>query len=211
MKAARGQTLLKLTCSLHPVHRAQCQRLPAAQLLGDAQAPAARRYNTGSAAACHGILRSLVLPLIAGASAGVSCGTAAYHYGPGSPKTPAIAAAATSTAGRNVSSASPLDTARCGITSLGFGSFGCRASAGSSITAGPHMGSRAGSEDRRPGSSQPRGAADAQPPAAVRRPHGTAMPLRPAADDCMRRPVDCRQRRQTLPCDCNAVFGARAE
>lgn len=105
MKAARGCTLLKLTHCIQNGHlsRPAYQRVPVAQ-----SAPAQhgqRRFSTASAAAAsYGIGRNVVLPLIAGAGAGVSCGTAAYYYGPSSPKTPAVAAAAaTGTAGNTFS------------------------------------------------------------------------------------------------------------
>ena len=97
MRAATGQTLLKLGNSLHQGHRHRGvgQTVPSTRIAGRPAAPACQHFSTGSAAVTHGLLRGLLLPVIAGAGAGVGCGTAAYYYGPGSPKTPAAAALTT--------------------------------------------------------------------------------------------------------------------
>lgn len=69
--------------------------MPSIRIAGRPAAPACQHFSTGSAAVTHGLLRGILLPVITGAGAGVGCGTAAYYYGPGSPKTPAAAALTT--------------------------------------------------------------------------------------------------------------------
>lgn len=95
MKAARTVSLQRFTGYLrhHRQHRGPHPRQPSAHPLAAPHSASGRQYSsTAGAAAAAGAVRRVVIPLIAGTGAGVSCGTLAYHYGPDSPKSPAVAA-----------------------------------------------------------------------------------------------------------------------
>ena len=93
MRAVRLTSLQRVaTCRQHQ------QRPPAAVCRTHA---GERWCGTASAAASHDPLRHVLIPIVAGAGAGVACGTMAYQFGPRT----AVAAVAASTSGVP----SPLD------------------------------------------------------------------------------------------------------